>query len=454
MEGTMRRIQPPAILFALAAAAAPSLAQPDTATVQVCLPTNPPQCMPRSRPGQFVPAQGQPYFEFMVTKPASEAQNTARPAYPPELKARGITGTVVAQFVVDTMGHVEAASFKLITVSHLPFGEAVREVVPGMRYNPAEVRGTKVRQLVQQPFVFAMAGQDPPALPAPAARQYPNPMAGTPAPAPPSGKVRGWSLTQRTTVDSGNGKPSITTTRLMGTGSIVRQETTFDAARGMSMVSLLDSANGTMTSIVPQMRAATRMRTPDLSGQQARPVRTSQPISTRIDTVPGSEPLLGMPTTRVKSEVVSRVTETLGPVTCTSVQRVSMEIWTVADSTVFAIQRRLAGSMSSTLGPAFEESHRAVQSQPTKPASALKVVTSGLAGGVTFSLEVLGFTLGEIDASLFAVPEGYTVSDMSGMQMPPMPDRSDFAARSFWQRNDTTRVGPDGSRPTCRPSNR
>jgi TonB family protein len=454
MEGTMRRIQPPVILFALAAAAAPSLAQPDTATVQVCLPTNPPRCMPRSRPGQFVPAQGQPYFEFMVTKPASEAQNTARPAYPPELKARGITGTVVAQFVVDTMGHVEAATFKLITVSHLPFGEAVRAVVPGMRFNPAEVRGTKVRQLVQQPFVFAMAGQDPPALPAPAARQYPNPMAGTPAPAPPSGKVRGWSITQRMTVDSGGGRVRTTTTRYAGAGGVFRQEISTDRTPGIAMVNLVDSATNSSTLIMQQAQMATRMRTPTIRQSAARTLGTDT-LSMRSDTIPGGERILGMPTRRIRTVGVIRTTESLGAVSCTSTRRVASDRWEVADSMIATIQVQMARSIVARMGGAgIDELQRTMSVRPSTPTSVVRTSGEGPQGGVTYTMEIVAYSLGELDASLFAVPEGYTINDMTAMEMPRPPASEDVQAYSFWQRNDTTRVGPDGSRPTCRPSNR
>lgn len=103
------------------------------------------------------PVGDQPYFEFMVEKPVAEASNTQRPRYPDILKSAGVEGEVLAQFVVDTTGRVEPGSFKVLKTSHALFETAVRAALPGMRFIPAEVGNKRVRQLVQQPFVFAIA---------------------------------------------------------------------------------------------------------------------------------------------------------------------------------------------------------------------------------------------------------------------------------------------------------
>jgi protein TonB len=103
------------------------------------------------------PEGDQPYFEFMVEKPVTEASNTQRPRYPDILKSAGVEGDVLAQFVVDTTGRVELNTFKVLKTSHQLFEAAVRSALPGMRFIPAEVGNKKVRQLVQQPFVFAIA---------------------------------------------------------------------------------------------------------------------------------------------------------------------------------------------------------------------------------------------------------------------------------------------------------
>jgi TonB family protein len=103
---------------------------------------------------------GQPpntYFEFQVEQPVV-ALNNVRVAYPAELRAAGVSGQVIGQFVVDTNGVVDVATFKAIESTHELFTASVREVLPQMRFSAAEVGGRKVKQLVQQPFVFRVPG--------------------------------------------------------------------------------------------------------------------------------------------------------------------------------------------------------------------------------------------------------------------------------------------------------
>ena len=79
---------------------------------------------------------------------------SAAPAYPQVLLAQNIEGKAVVQFVVDTLGFVDTLSFTVIEATHAPFAEAVRAVLPAMRFTPAIMASRKVKQLVQQPFLF------------------------------------------------------------------------------------------------------------------------------------------------------------------------------------------------------------------------------------------------------------------------------------------------------------
>ena len=95
----------------------------------------------------------QTYFEFQVEKPVV-ALNNASPVFPSMLQNQGVSGQVIAQFVVDTTGRVDVSTFKVVESSHDLFTAAVKNSLPRMRFQPAEVGGRKVKQLVQQPFVF------------------------------------------------------------------------------------------------------------------------------------------------------------------------------------------------------------------------------------------------------------------------------------------------------------
>ena len=98
----------------------------------------------------------QPYFEFQVEKPVVQAPGSAQPKFPDQLRTAGIEGEVLAQFVVDTTGRAEVSTFKVLKTTHELFTLAVKNALPQMRFLPAEVGGHKVKQLVQQPFTFAL----------------------------------------------------------------------------------------------------------------------------------------------------------------------------------------------------------------------------------------------------------------------------------------------------------
>ena len=104
---------------------------------------------------QLVANNDQPFFEFQVEKPA-QALPGSQPRYPDILRQAGVEGEVLAQFVVDTSGRAEMGSYKVLKTTHELFGSAVKNALPGMRFIPAEVGGRRVRQLVQQPFTFAI----------------------------------------------------------------------------------------------------------------------------------------------------------------------------------------------------------------------------------------------------------------------------------------------------------
>lgn len=75
-------------------------------------------------------------------------------SYPQPLFAAGVGGSVLAEFVVDTAGHVEEGTFGIVSSSNPLFSDAVRQAVETASYAPAQKRGLKVRQLIHQPFSF------------------------------------------------------------------------------------------------------------------------------------------------------------------------------------------------------------------------------------------------------------------------------------------------------------
>ncbi|HEU4748164.1 MAG TPA: energy transducer TonB [Gemmatimonadaceae bacterium] len=98
----------------------------------------------------------QTYFEFQVERPASMMDNSPKPKYPAVLESSGIPGEVQAQFVVMSTGRADMSSFKVLKSTNELFAQAVKNVLPRMRFSPAQIGGKPVNQLVQQSFQFAV----------------------------------------------------------------------------------------------------------------------------------------------------------------------------------------------------------------------------------------------------------------------------------------------------------
>jgi protein TonB len=98
----------------------------------------------------------QTYFEFQVEKPAEMLAESPKPKYPAVLESSGIAGEVQAQFVVNSSGRADMDSFKVLKSTNELFTQAVKNVLPRMRFSPAMIGGKPVNQLVQQMFQFAV----------------------------------------------------------------------------------------------------------------------------------------------------------------------------------------------------------------------------------------------------------------------------------------------------------
>ncbi len=86
---------------------------------------------------------------------------SAAPAYPPDLLAKHVQGSVATTYVVDTTGFADTTSLKILSASDSQFARAVREALPYMRFRPAILRNRKVRQLVAQTFLFRIRTPPP-----------------------------------------------------------------------------------------------------------------------------------------------------------------------------------------------------------------------------------------------------------------------------------------------------
>jgi len=92
--------------------------------------------------------------ELQVDTVAVRYEDSAAPPYPESMLRRRIEGTVIVQYVVDTSGHADTASFLVLYASHRDFAQSVKATLPLMRFRPAIMGSQHVKQLVQQPFSF------------------------------------------------------------------------------------------------------------------------------------------------------------------------------------------------------------------------------------------------------------------------------------------------------------
>jgi TonB family protein len=114
--------------------------------------------------GEITPARlraAVPAFSVAMpwTEPAHVTIEGFHPRYPELARSIGVSATVYLQFVVDTSGTADPTTFRTLatstrsTLGHA-FEGAARDAALTARYEPARVGPCRVRQVVQQAFVF------------------------------------------------------------------------------------------------------------------------------------------------------------------------------------------------------------------------------------------------------------------------------------------------------------
>ncbi|HET7620701.1 MAG TPA: TonB family protein [Gemmatimonadaceae bacterium] len=94
------------------------------------------------------------YSAWEVEKPVVPLAGNPKPEYPSMLQSSHTEGQVLAQFVVDTTGRVDMATFRAIQATNELFVQSVRRALTDWKFRPAEAGGRKVKQLVQMPLTF------------------------------------------------------------------------------------------------------------------------------------------------------------------------------------------------------------------------------------------------------------------------------------------------------------
>jgi hypothetical protein len=96
-------------------------------------------------------------FADEVDQPAKVRTDSPVPRFPTGPRDRGERGRVVAFVLVRSDGKPDATTLHLIE-SNSEFGEAVRHIVPSLRWTAAQHNGKAVAEVVQVTFAFGFAG--------------------------------------------------------------------------------------------------------------------------------------------------------------------------------------------------------------------------------------------------------------------------------------------------------
>lgn len=112
----------------------------------------------------FAPSRVSPRNELPVTGEADQPRrrtthavlpsNNPAPEYPRDLLKQRVEGEVVAEFLVDVNGRVDTRTVRIISSPDERFSGAVRDVLPRLRFLPAEKDGVKTEEWVEMPFRF------------------------------------------------------------------------------------------------------------------------------------------------------------------------------------------------------------------------------------------------------------------------------------------------------------
>jgi TonB family protein len=166
VHGTLRapRIGPIDLAVALTLVSTePSTPTPSFPSMADSLWGDPLSNSPVGRPDLSSPSPGQgpgvgsdsgAYIAATVEKEAVSTGDNAKPVYPSDLLNRLVEARFSVFFVVDTTGRVDSTTIEVSPSVHVQFAKAVRDVLVHWHFYPAEVRGRRVRQLMEQPFEF------------------------------------------------------------------------------------------------------------------------------------------------------------------------------------------------------------------------------------------------------------------------------------------------------------
>lgn len=101
------------------------------------------------------------FSEVEVDSAAVRDPESAGPEYPLLLMNKGIEGSVLVRFVVDSNGRPDVGTFLPLEYSDTLFSQSVRAALPRMKFKPGRRGNVPVRQLVEIRFSFKVEVRPP-----------------------------------------------------------------------------------------------------------------------------------------------------------------------------------------------------------------------------------------------------------------------------------------------------
>lgn len=119
------------------------------------------RAMESSRNGSRFPNAG----ELLVALPSDSLPRPVHrnrgPEYPVDLRGSGVTGQLMAAFVVDSTGRVEFRSITFVEPADVGFHHSVCRFLRDTQFRPARSDGIPRRALVFAPFRFTISSAPP-----------------------------------------------------------------------------------------------------------------------------------------------------------------------------------------------------------------------------------------------------------------------------------------------------
>ncbi|HEX4560986.1 MAG TPA: energy transducer TonB [Gemmatimonadales bacterium] len=116
-----------------------------------------PIAVPTAPGGDYPGGDPNGVYDSNVIEQPPELLASPPPRYPDVLRLAHIEGAVIVEGVVDTLGHMERKTLRVISSPHPALAASATECLAAAIFRPGRVEGRAVRVLVQVPVRFTVA---------------------------------------------------------------------------------------------------------------------------------------------------------------------------------------------------------------------------------------------------------------------------------------------------------